>query len=176
MPYVPKHPDRVAQRRAERAAARFEQAIIDLHANAKKRAAAKKLDFSLTRDDVRSMLEFCDGRCQVTDIALDYGRGRGYAGRRRPWYPSIDRISCAYGYNPGNVRIVCVAVNLAMNEWGERVLRRIAWALVRKHAGSDPKGNKAARWHRYRIVPATPPAPDFSHLSPTESPQGVAAE
>jgi len=44
---------------------------------------------------------------------------------KRPYAPSIDRINSAIGYVPGNTRIVCVAVNYAMNVWGESVIWRL---------------------------------------------------
>ena len=45
------------------------------------------------------------------------------AGQKRgPFGPSLDRIVPAHGYVPGNVRIVCNMVNLAMSNWGESAL------------------------------------------------------
>ncbi len=57
--------------------------------------------------------------------------------RRAPWAPSVDRIDSSKGYVPGNVRLVCVAANLAMNEWGEDVLARVARAYVEARTGRD---------------------------------------
>lgn len=44
---------------------------------------------------------------------------------RRPLAPSIDRIDSSLGYTRQNCRIVCAAVNYAMNVWGEDVLWRL---------------------------------------------------
>ena len=45
---------------------------------------------------------------------------------------SLDRIDSSKGYTVENCRLVCTAVNLAMNEWGEDVLERIALYYRRK--------------------------------------------
>ena len=49
---------------------------------------------------------------------------------RHPFEPSLDRINCAEGYSASNTRLVCVAVNFGMNEWGEEVYRELARAAV----------------------------------------------
>lgn len=60
-------------------------------------------------------------RCAVTGIRFSLETING----RKPYAPSIDRIDNALDYVDGNVRVVCVAANLAMNVWGEGVLLRI---------------------------------------------------
>lgn len=52
---------------------------------------------------------------------------------KNPYSPSIDRIDSRIGYTKSNCRIVCVAANYAMNEWGDSVLRELALSMV--HAG-----------------------------------------
>jgi hypothetical protein len=49
---------------------------------------------------------------------------------RHPYAPSLDRIECSKGYTASNTRLVCVAVNFGMNEWGEDVYRELAKAAV----------------------------------------------
>lgn len=66
------------------------------------------------------------GRCEVTGIPFTYERlGKG-PNAKAPWGMSIDRIDSRQGYTVQNCRLVCTAVNLAMNEWGEDGLARIA--------------------------------------------------
>ena len=65
-------------------------------------------------------------RCAVTGIPMTLEVVKG----RKPYAPSIDRIDCAADYVPGNIRIVCVAANLAMNVWGEEVLLRLTRGIV----------------------------------------------
>ena len=49
---------------------------------------------------------------------------------RRPYAPSLDRVDAASGYTRDNVRLVCQAVNFALNAFGEDVLREIALATA----------------------------------------------
>jgi hypothetical protein len=48
-----------------------------------------------------------------------------------PFSPSIDRIDTVGGYTTDNVRLVCVAANFALNQWGDDVLRRLAHGVVK---------------------------------------------
>lgn len=74
------------------------------------------------------MWEASGGRCSVSGIPFDLNKC--VASRRRPFAVSIDRIDCSAGYTKENCRIVCVAVNYAMSDWGLGVLERIAYGLV----------------------------------------------
>lgn len=47
-----------------------------------------------------------------------------------PMSPSLDRIVPELGYVPGNVRVVCWAVNAALGGWGLDVAKRVAAALL----------------------------------------------
>lgn len=96
---------------------------------AKKRAAAKGVAFTITNEDSEALWRRCGSCCEVTKIPFNVSAET--AGERRPYAPSIDRIDCRQGYTPENVRVVCVAVNIAMNEWGEDVLYRVCTALVK---------------------------------------------
>jgi hypothetical protein len=82
---------------------------------------SRKMEFSLTRDDVHRMLVASAWRCAVTGIEFTDELIAG----KRPYAPSIDRIDNARGYVRGNTRVVCVAANIAMNVWGVEVLRRL---------------------------------------------------
>lgn len=88
---------------------------------AKQNAKGRGKEFNITLDSIYDLLDECGGRCAVTGapFSLDFISRDG----RRPFAPSIDRINSAIGYVPGNVRLVCLAANLAMNTWGEDVLQ-----------------------------------------------------
>lgn len=77
-------------------------------------------------------------RCALTGIPFA-PPDRDSAWSKNPYAPSLDRIDCSKGYEIGNVRVVLLAVNVALNEWGEDVFREIAAALVAK-----PKKRPAA--------------------------------
>lgn len=86
--------------------------------NAKERG----ISFELTFADVEAMWRRSRGKCEATGIPLNIlGKWR-----RRPYAPSIDRIDNSRGYLMENCRLVCVAINLAMNEWGDEVFEAIA--------------------------------------------------
>ena len=105
----------------------------------KERAKQAGLCFSLTIEDLHSMLERQGYRCAVTGIDFEFGsRDRSHF-RADPWRPSVDRIDPASGYVTENCRIVCVAVNLALNQWGDEILYRIAKGIVEKRKTASEK-------------------------------------
>jgi hypothetical protein len=91
--------------------------------NARARALRDGLPV-MSHDEYLTLLQRADGKCEVTGITFGYRRPAG--ARTAPWAPSIDRIESGRGYDFTNCRLVCVAVNFALNEFGEAVLRRIA--------------------------------------------------
>lgn len=83
-------------------------------------AKARKIEFIINENDVIFAADSAGWRCAVTNAPFSLKRiGRM---NRAPFAPSIDRIDSSKGYIPGNVRVVCLFANLAMNEWGEQVL------------------------------------------------------
>ena len=91
--------------------------------------SAKKrgVEFSLSLEEVSQLAKLADGRCQITKIPFEFRFTENE--RRRPWAPSIDRIDPRKGYALENCRLVCVAVNIAMNDWGVELLLKIGRAL-----------------------------------------------
>lgn len=82
---------------------------------------------SIDADHVESLAAANDWCCAVSGIPFRLQKLNG----RRPYAPSVDRIDCTKGYEPGNCRVVCVAVNYAMNVWGEGMLNELADAIYR---------------------------------------------
>jgi hypothetical protein len=93
-------------------------------------AKTRNLEFSLTPEDILKIAARHGNVCAVSGLEFDLSGAKNNV--RRPYFPSIDRIDNAKGYVRGNVRVVCVAVNVAMNVWGESVLRKIAESMVRR--------------------------------------------
>ncbi len=93
---------------------------ICLFRDTEKRANTKGVEFTLTPLDIAEMTGNAT-RCAVTGIAFSFQKQHG--AYRRPFAPSVDRIRPTLGYVKGNVRLVCTMANIAMNEWGENVLR-----------------------------------------------------
>lgn len=86
--------------------------------DAQKRAKKKKIPFDLSDHDVRELFIMSMGKCTLTGIPFRRLEGEKIRYRKNPYAPSIDRIDNALGYTRANVRLVCVAMNLAMHQWG----------------------------------------------------------
>lgn len=91
-------------------------------------ARGRGKDFSLTLVDVINMAERAEGRCEVSLIPFSALEVNGV----QPFMPSIDCINSRIGYTPENCRLVCYAVNVALHQWGDEVLRRIAEGVMQK--------------------------------------------
>ena len=95
-------------------------------------AKLRGLPFEMTITDVAAILRRSGGRCELSGIAFS----REVVSGRRPWDYSIDRIdSSRREYTPDNCRVVCYAVNVALNAWGDDVLLRIAENIMRRRNG-----------------------------------------
>ncbi len=100
-----------------------------LLASAERRARKIGLPFDLNDDT--SFLEtlWNNGRCAVTGLNFSLQRFPD-ALVKHPFGPSIDRRLSGGGYTKDNVRLVCVAVNFGMGQWGEEVYLKLARAAV----------------------------------------------
>ena len=78
--------------------------------------------------DVERMMARSKGFCEVTGLRFSDERIEG--AHRRPYLPSIDRIKSNTPYTPENCRLICCAVNIAINDWGDDVF----WKIVRAAA------------------------------------------
>lgn len=94
-----------------------------LFRNVVRNARPRKILVQITKEQIQEMMERCDGRCSVSGIAFDDTKIEGK--RIRPWVPSVDRIDPDGPYTMDNCRLVCAAVNYAMNEFGDDVLLKI---------------------------------------------------
>lgn len=74
------------------------------------RAARSRVPFSIKANDVLVLWELCGGVCPVSGIEMSLEIAVGQ-GNRKPNKASLDRIIPSLGYVPGNVRLVCWAVN-----------------------------------------------------------------
>ena len=76
------------------------------------------------------LFEAQGARCGLTGIAFDL-RVVGCGQARRPFAPSLHRIDSSAGYTRDNTRLVCQAVNFALNAYGEDVFRDIVLAAAK---------------------------------------------
>jgi hypothetical protein len=91
-------------------------------------AKARSILVSIDEQDIINMLERSNYACEVTWIPFDISKHKTF--RVRPWAPSVDRIDSTKGYTKENCRVVCAAVNSAMNQYGEDLLLVIARGLM----------------------------------------------
>lgn len=90
----------------------------------------KKIEFELSTDFIVEMWEKQNGKCALTQIEFLIPQERT-GGKASPFAPSIDRIDSSKGYEKDNVRLVCVAVNYALNEFGEEIFKQICKAYLK---------------------------------------------
>lgn len=130
-PKAPKlYPSRAVTRRLN-LTAHLEAALE----SARRRAVKAGLPFSLTFPDLIRLIEAQHFECALTGIPFDMTecgqRGEAF---RKPLRPSIDRLEAAHGYVLENIRIICTAANVALNEWGEDIFYLMASGyLAKKH-------------------------------------------
>jgi hypothetical protein len=138
--------------------------VAPLVANAKGHARKAGRPFELTTEFVETLYARQGGRCEVT--GLQFSRQRfPDALVKHPFAPSIDRRSSSGGYTKDNVRLVCVAVNFGMGQWGEEVFLTLA------RAAADHE--KRARLESPPI--SMPGKPDTESVSPPPSVVGEPA-
>lgn len=94
---------------------------------ARSRAHEFGREFDLTEEFVFELLDRQRCACALSGIEFDLSTSPT---RRRPYAPSLDRISTKGGYTKDNVRILTVVVNLALGDWGDEVLQAVARHIV----------------------------------------------
>ena len=77
------------------------------------------------------------GCCLLTGIPLEFSVNANKTRRFIPFAPSLDRIDSDDGYTKDNTRLVCVAVNLALNRFGEDLFTRVAEGFLKTRKGRE---------------------------------------
>lgn len=90
---------------------------------------AKKIPFAIDKYFIDQLFHDQKFRCAVSGIPFEKPRSGKGKNPRHPFGPSLDRIKPDLGYVPGNLRLVCLIVNLAMANWGEKYLHELVLAM-----------------------------------------------
>ena len=106
----------------------YTQYINKMYLSAKMGARTRNLEWNISKQDIVELFLKSNGRCALSGIPFSIE----IVGKRNrmPWWPSLDRIESREGYTPNNIRIVCYAVNVALWDFGDEVLIKIAKGVI----------------------------------------------
>jgi hypothetical protein len=107
---------------------------LQLHDNARTRAAKLGVPFALTREWIAERLS---GVCALTGRPFDMTRHKGGV-RANLNAPSLDRVDSSKGYTMDNVRLVVVHANVARNEFTDADLLALAYDVIRTISSQAP--------------------------------------
>ncbi len=93
------------------------------------RAGRSGLMHDLPADQGWQLFQQQQGLCAISGLAFSLAEFSGVL-VKHPFAPSLDRISSQRGYTAENVRLVCIAVNFGMGQWGEELYLTFARAAV----------------------------------------------
>ena len=123
------------------------QAMLD-----KARARARQLGIKCTLTRQSLLDKLAAGVCSVSGWPLHFGQSSRH--HRHPLAPSLDRILSTGHYTDANTRVVCVALNVALAEWGDTVYLLIhSAALKNLRTGRTPNLREIDRLNAMIEVP-----------------------
>lgn len=105
-------------------------ALYSIFKIVKTRAKKKGYELDFDLDWVVSLYNTQKGCCFSTGIKFDLTESSRVK-KFRPLSVSLDRIDSNKGYSKDNVRLVCVAFNLALNSFGEGIFEKIALGFLK---------------------------------------------
>ena len=103
--------------------------IQNLLKGARKRAKLKSMQYDLDIIWLTKMFEIQNNKCLLTGLDFNIPTIRN-GSKAHPLAPSLDRIDSSIGYTRANTRLVCVAINYGMNEFGEDMFKTICQAYL----------------------------------------------
>lgn len=121
---------RASQRQAAKSpnAEFIKRELTSIHRRSVAGATKRNIPHDITRDQITELYERSRGYCEFSGIKFAYSEnGRG---KVRPFAPSLDRIDSNKGYTMSNCRLVCAAVNVALNAFGDDNLDLICAARM----------------------------------------------
>lgn len=109
--------------------------LQSLLSRTRQRAISAGVECALTITDLCALFEQGNGACALSGIPFTEKEIPGK--RFRPWVPSIDRINPGGPYSKDNCRLICAYINIAMNQFGEKLLIYVARAIAKKQVEQD---------------------------------------
>lgn len=103
--------------------------IARVYYRSRHRAKEYGTEHTLTLEEFRQLWKDSGAVCAISGIPFSSARIPG--NRRRPFYPSLDRIDNSRGYVKGNVRLVCILANIARADYTDDILMAFCLAVVR---------------------------------------------
>ena len=125
---------------ADLAIARWLQSMVP---RSRHRAGRAQFAHDLVPDHAEQLFRRQGGRCAISGLPFSLARFEGVL-VKHPFAPSLDRISSRGGYTTDNVRLVCIAVNFGMGQWGEELYLTFARAAVAHSDKLALQGSQAA--------------------------------
>tara|TARA_R110002096_G_scaffold21168_3_gene69106 strand:- start:472 stop:882 length:411 start_codon:yes stop_codon:yes gene_type:complete len=110
---------------------------VEILKAAKKRAAVKEFEFTITLKWLMAKIYEQGDRCEKTGIAFDYRKDPRYI--KHPFSISLDRSDNSLGYTPENTRVVCVMYNYCKNVARDEDVEFFAWQLFQHKFGARPE-------------------------------------
>ena len=109
----------------------FQGRLVALIQAAKQRARKHNLEYSLDREWILNLYEKQNGKCLLTGI--NFSMENPVETNLNPLSPSLDKIIPKLGYTKDNTRLVCVAINIALNEFGENIFKKVCTAYLKNN-------------------------------------------
>ena len=100
------------------------------------RARRSGFPHDLPDDQGRQLFQRQKGLCAISGLPFSLTEFADVL-VKHPFAPSLDRISSRGGYTVDNVRLVCIAVNFGMGQWGEELYLTFARAAVERSGQVD---------------------------------------
>ena len=110
-------------RQAPVAAAPPARTARQIMARLRERSKRRGHSCDISEAEIALLLARANGRCEVTGLPFSTER-LGWS--KAPFSASIDRIDGTRPYSFQNCRVVCLATNVAINEWGLDVFAKLA--------------------------------------------------
>ena len=101
----------------------------NLSSNSKNR----KLELSITKDDIKNLWEHQKGLCAITGFQMELAKSQKTSRARSfsPYRLSIDRIDNNIGYTKDNIRMVCAYVNIMRMDMTDAQLKFWCDAIIK---------------------------------------------